>query len=147
MASADLLPLALLYVDRGRSVEGITRFQKLVFLAQKEEEGVEKAFDFYPDKYGPFSSELYNALDDFEDRNLIRQETEHTRGGNEKHVYSLTPYGRKVMRKAREDEKYDDVFEAAQKIKQKHNEMPLDRLLRIVYNRYPDYTDKSELDI
>jgi len=146
MASAELLPLALLFVDGGRPVEGITRFQKLVFLAQKEED-VNNVYDFYSDKYGPFSSELYNALDDFEERDLVRQETEYTRGGNEKHVYSLTDYGRKVMRKARENNKYDDVFEAAQNIKRQHNDTPLDRLLRIVYNRYPDYTDESELDI
>jgi uncharacterized protein YwgA len=53
MTNQSLLPLALLYADGQRKIEGITRFQKLVFLAQ-EETDIEEKFEFTPDNYGPF---------------------------------------------------------------------------------------------
>lgn len=147
MASADLLPLAFLYTDNQRAIEGVTRFQKLVFLAQQET-SLEGGYEYEPDQYGPFSSELYSALEELERKGLIKQATETTRSGNEKYVYSLTKKGQLVVQKILNDEKYEDaseVFDYAQEIKRKHNEEPLDRLLRYVYNEYSSYTENSTI--
>lgn len=148
MSKSDLLPLALLYVDGSESIDGITRFQKLVFLAQKETD-IGIGFDFEADKYGPFSSDLYNAIDELENRGLIRQETEYTRGGNEKYVYSLTPQGQQAARKIlnKDNTAIEQVFDAAEEIKSQHNDQTLERLLRYVYGNYEGYTENSELDI
>jgi DNA-binding PadR family transcriptional regulator len=147
MSGVDLLPVALLYVDRQKSIEGITRFQKLIFLLD-EETDLDVGYDFRPDNYGPFSPELYNVIETLEDRDLVNREVKHTRGGNEKFVYSLTESGRKVAKRVleREDD-VKEVFDAAQEVKQKHNDQSLERLLRYVYNKYPDYTSETKLDI
>jgi len=147
MVSAELLPLALLYVDNQRAIEGITRLQKLVFLAQ-EESSLEIGYEYEADKYGPFSKELYGALDSLESRNLIKREVETTRSGNEKYTYLLTDRGRAVIKEILSNEEYEHarkVFEEAHSIKKQHNQEPLDTLLRYVYRKYPDYTENSTI--
>lgn len=148
MAQSKLLPLALLYVDNQRGIDGATKFQKLVFLSQ-EETDVGSAFDYKSDKYGPFSPELHATLDDLEDRGLIKKEVRTNRSGNKKYVYHLTSTGRTVIKKLmkRDDaEGLEDILDDAQEIKKKHAGKPLDRILKYVYTKYPDYTDKSELN-
>lgn len=146
MTNPYLLPLAMLYVDGRREVDGVTRFQKLVFLAQ-EEAGLGDLFTFESHKYGPFSKELYKGLDELESKNLVRQEKVRTRSGNEKIVYTLTGRGQQVLKHYLNNDEEDvkPVFDAVQKIKQEHNDKPLERLLRYVYNKYPDYTGESEI--
>lgn len=148
MTNPHLLPLALLYVDRSRKIDGITRFQKLAFLAQKDG-GLGELFEFEADKYGPFSKDLYSSIDALQGREMIKCETATTRGGNEKYVYSLTGLGQRAAKSqlAKDDNEIKGLFDIAQKIKTDHNDQPLDRLLRYVYKKYPDYTVNSELDI
>jgi uncharacterized protein YwgA len=145
-----LLPLALAYVDGSDEIEGATRFQKLAFLSQ-EETGVDALHEFQADKYGPFSPSLAAAIDSLESKGLIEKTVETTRSGNEKYNYSITDAGRRVIQSLREDEgkseKVERVLKAAHETKRENNDMPLDRLLRRVYKKYPSYTGKSELDI
>ncbi|ADB60297.1 hypothetical protein Htur_1409 [Haloterrigena turkmenica DSM 5511] len=148
MSHSKLLPLGLLYVDGQREVDGATRFQKLVFLAQ-EETDLYNAFEFRSDKYGPFSPELHATLDKLQERDLIAKEVKKNRSGNEKYAYRLTPTGQQVVQKLinRNDlSGFDDILEDAQNVKKRYNNKPLDRLLRYVYSKYPEYTDESELD-
>ncbi|WP_257300244.1 hypothetical protein [Haloarchaeobius sp. FL176] len=145
MVNADLIPLALLYVDSRRSIDGVTRFQKLVFLGQQEG-GLPDKFHFDPDKYGPFSKELHQTLDDLESRELIEKSVENTRSGNERFEYSISPRGRRVIQTIlNDDHDVDDIFRNAQKLKKSRNDQSLDRLLRYVYRSYPDYTENSEI--
>jgi uncharacterized protein YwgA len=148
MAQNKLLPLALLYVDGQREIDGATKFQKLVFLSQ-EETDVGSPFEYQADKYGPFSPELHATLDDLEDRGLIKKEIRSNRSGNEKYVYHLTSAGSTVIKKLmdRDDaEGLEDVLDDAQEIKKKHANKPLDRILKYVYTKYPAYTENTELD-
>lgn len=146
MTNPYLLPLALLYVDNRREEDGVTRFQKLAFLAQEETE-LGQLFQFQEHKYGPFSKELYGALDELESRDLVRREKRSTRGGNEKIIYTITGRGQQVIKRHLDDgdENVDDVFEAANEIKRAYNDEPLERLLEYVYNKYPRYTGESEI--
>lgn len=148
MVSRHLLPLAMLYVDGSQEIGGITRFQKLVFLAQ-EEGPFEGFYEFEADKFGPFSKELAAVLDRLEDRGLIRQEVVSTRSGNEAYLYSLTGTGRRFVQEqvSKDDPDIKAIFDTAQEIKEKYNDEPLQRLLRIVYRKYPDYTVNSTLNI
>lgn len=149
MTNTKFLPLALLYVNGGRQVEGITRLQKLVFLAQQEYlEEDESGYDFDPYKYGPYSEELTHTLELFEDRGYIEKNVETTRNGNEKYTYSLTDEGWKIVKQGLLDGSEDSqLFEVAKKVKDAHNREPIERVLRYVYNKYPSYAEKSELDI
>jgi len=148
MVNPYLLPLGLLYTDGRREINGATRFQKLVFLAQREE-GLSELFKFEADKYGPFSSDLYAALDELESKNLIDKQKRKTRSGNEMFVYSITSRGQSIIKQRldKDEEGTKKVLDAAQRIKKQHNNEPLERLLRIVYRRYPKLTTESKLDI
>lgn len=146
--SNKLLPLALLYVDGRREIDGATKFQKLVFLAQKETD-IEESFEFRSDKYGPFSPELHATLDELENRNLIRKEIRRNRSGNEKYTYSLTGYGTEVLQKVMDKDEggdFEQILENSDEVKKEYNRKPFDRLLRYVYSKYDEYTDKSELE-
>ncbi len=149
MVNNKLLPLALLYVDRGREIEGITRLQKLVFLAQKDE-GVsgDDGFEFKPYKYGPYSKELMDVLDTLEDRGYIKKTIQTTRSGNEKYIYSLTEDGQELVRKGLLKKRGGkDLLDKSEDVKKKYNQQPIERVLRYVYNKYPEYAKNSELDI
>lgn len=139
-----MVPLAFLYVDGNDRIEGATRFQKLVFLAQKETD-LPGVFNYESDKFGPFSKELYATLDELEDRGLISKEIRKTRNGNEKYTYSLTQKGHRVIQRVKEKADLESYFKPAQEIKAKRNKQPLERLLRYVYSNYPEYTDRSEI--
>lgn len=146
MAKAALLPLALLYTDSRREVSGATRFQKLAFLAQKETD-LDELFQFRSDKYGPFSPTLHSVLSKMEDRGWIKKQVETTSAGNEIHRFRLTQKGEQIARDwaSRDEDEVDKIFRQANEIKQDFNQMPMERLLRYVYKRYPEYTDKSEI--
>lgn len=144
MSQVDVLPLAFLYVDGQKQIEGITRFQKLVFLAQ-EETAVDHQYRFVPEKYGPFSHELYDALEQLGAEGLIREQTRTTPGGSETYVYELTDRGRDLVERIRESEEHDfeGLFDAAARLKRRHGYGSLDQLLRYVYESYPVYTANS----
>lgn len=147
MTNAKLLPLALLHAAEGQSVDGITRLQKLVFLTQQEND-FESEYDFMAYDYGPYSKQLYDALDKLEERDLIAKDTEYTRSGNEKYIYSLTEEGEQ----AAERYLYDDtgssaLVDAASEICDQFNDKTLEHLLQYVYNEYPDFTTRSKLNL
>lgn len=147
MSEAKLLPLALLYAADDQVVDGITRLQKLVFLAQEESE-IESEYDFYAYDYGPYSKQLYDALDTLEDRELIEKEVKSTRSGNEKYIYSLTDKGKTlVMDYLDLGDDRAPVLTTADKITEEYNEMPIQRLLQHVYKEYPESTERSKLSI
>src|SRR5438309_1531287 len=52
---------------------GITRMEKLLFLVEKETEfeGIARFFPFQPHNFGPFSKEVYEAIDFLESCDLI----------------------------------------------------------------------------
>jgi hypothetical protein len=83
-SKAQLL-LALLHANYDddttviNEIEGITRLEKLIFLAQKEEkitienEGKKDNFDFIPFKMGPWSSDVYDEVDFLESMGLLEK--------------------------------------------------------------------------
>lgn len=140
-----LVPLIVLYTDNRSSIDGATRFQKLIFLAQ-EEGGMPKVYDDYrPDRYGPFSKSLHHDLDIFREAGLIERNAITNEYGQGKYVYSLTTKGQKVARGLIED--YRSFFETAEVIKERHNDKPLPDLLDYVYTKYDKYTTASEIDL
>lgn len=144
MTDSGLLPIVLLYIG-GDSIDGATRFQKLVFLAQKETD-LPEIYEYQADKYGPFSPDLSKALDKLEERGYIKKRVEETRAGHEKYNYSLTREGVHLAKKMVNRDKYEDLFEKGEKIKKEHNDKPIDTLLKYVYKKYPKMAENTELD-
>lgn len=135
------LPLLLLYGDRQRPIDGNTRFEKLLFLAQEEilkkkELMSSSAFDFEPDRFGPLSVELYDQLSYLKMSGMIL--------GDDENRYSLTTRGKLFVERVVLP-RNSQVANAIDQLKKKYGSMDLTVLLKYVYNSYPEFTVKSEI--
>lgn len=143
--NSKLLPLGLLEAAEDDTVEGITRFQKLVFLAQREQP-VESLYDFEAADYGPFSKELYDDLDKLVAKGFLAREKEQTQLRNTKQVYELTEKGQRALNNAPESDKPSTDDGLAEVIRE-YDSMNLWSLLEYVYDEYPKMAENTELDI
>lgn len=146
-----MLPLALLHATEGHQIEGRTRFQKLIFLMQKEGEldGLEPTdtYRFEPYDYGPFSSKLYDDLDDHIERGLIADSMEKLDEEEDivKYEYQLKEDGEEFVEEQLSDNDLQRIVEEAERIVQEYGDVQLPDLIDIVYSKYPDYAENSVL--
>lgn len=137
---SDLI-LLLLYGDNKFPIEGITRFEKLVFLTQKKvldiSENVKIKFDFGPDRFGPLSMEIYDELDFLKSVGMIKD-------GNRK-KYEITDKGIQFLEKKTFERVSEDMRKRISNIKETYGKEELNDLLKYVYITYPDFTVNSEI--
>lgn len=158
ITTEERLPLFLLFAEEGEEVSGITRFQKLVFLAQKgglSDDPIEpledmETFEYEPNDYGPFSRELYDALDDLEADGLVEVETKLTRSGNERKDYVLTKEGERTAENLFGDlpedpTEFDHDLKVLKAVKRLYNDRPIVGLIDDLYAEYPEYAKDSVL--
>jgi len=143
-----LLPLAILELADEDTVEGITRFQKLVFLSQ-EEILDEQFYNFVAGSYGPFSKSLYDDIDKLVAKGFIREDKEQSGGidNGDKQVYSLGPKGRSALMRA--EQKGDTPFSMGdlRALVDDYEKMGLWELLEYVYGEFPEMAENSNLHI
>ena len=147
--NTKLLPLAFLECNDEEPIEGITRFMKLVFLAQKEKVG-EDFYRYKPGQYGPYSKSLYDDIDKLESEGFIRRRDKRTGDDkNDKQTYELTEKGERTLNRARElpGNDFPEAIEGLETVKSQYNEMDLWELLEYVYGEYPEMAENSVLDI
>jgi uncharacterized protein len=157
--SNDFILLLVLYADNQSMIIGKTRLQKMIFLYEKEchksinqqREANLFDFDFFPHHYGPFSKELYKHLKNLktfgmitienesypEDENFIEKESQ----------YCITQDGIATI--------HEEIFQAQrinqiemeilETFKKEYNAMNLNELIRLVYEKYPEYTNNSKI--
>jgi len=149
MRDPTLLPLSILYTNSDEAVEGITRFQKLVFLAQEEILDQEQYEDFRPDDYGPFSVDLYDDIDWLCDEGLVDCETSITENGNDKQIYRLTDEGRELVEKMLRTSINNNEIpeEDLSHLNQQYCDMPLLQLLKRIYLEHPEMAKNSRLNL
>ena len=135
------LTLCLLYVDGQFPIEGMTRFEKLIFLTKEEvlKKGKEEVreFTFEPDRFGPLAVELYDELDFLKSSGLV--------SATPQNGFEITESGKRYFEtkvKARISPK---VMEKIEQVKERWAKQDLSELLKYVYQKYPDYTVKSEI--
>lgn len=151
--------------ERPGYLEGVTRLEKLIFLLERETPArdwmTEKA-DFRSWRFGPFSSKIYEAADTLAAAGMIRDSA--SKAGNvEDRWESLTalmddrdvdPYTTRTFELTDRGQKYynallQELPPDAEKVlgdfKSKFGRLPLRRLVRYVYERYPQFTDRSEI--
>lgn len=145
MEDSGLFPIALLYAQGASGVEGATRFQKLVFLAQ-EETDLGSRYTFHAEKYGPYSYDLASTLEMTIDRDVVTRNVIENEVGNEKHAYGLTEKGVRMAKEMVSREEYERMFDVAARTKRRFDGWQLDRLLRYVYRNYPEYATETDLD-
>jgi hypothetical protein len=146
--------------QRGR-IEGITRLEKLVFLVEKElkPRWLTENADFVGHNFGPFSAKIYNAVDTLAAAKLVEDsgalasstedawETEHVIGATPSDPYAtrnfeLTPLGERYYKALLKDLP-DGVERELADFKGRFATLPLRQLVRYVYERHPDFTDRS----
>lgn len=158
ITTEERLPLFLLFAEEGEEVSGITRFQKLVFLAQKgglSDDPIKpledmETFEYEPNDYGPFSRELYDTLDDLEADGLVEVETKPTRSGNERKDYVLTKEGERIAEDLFDDlpddpTEFDHDLKVLKAVKRLYNDRPIVGLIDDLYAEYPEYAKDSVL--
>lgn len=154
-------------------VQGITRMMKLLFLLEKEG-SVRDGFSFVPYKMGPFSSEVYPELEflrnfPLPDTPLVEgvdgnaasdggevspeqiqyvddiQFDEAPPDNAEVNVsFRLTDIGQKLAKELWNDLSDKDRT-TIESIKTQYGNLPLRRLLKYVYENYPEMTVNSEI--
>lgn len=139
------IPLAFLYTRNRSSVDGSTRFQKLVFLAQEETELPEE-YEFEPNNFGPFSQRLASDLDLLRARGLVEKREEPNGVGNTRHVYRLTRDGIQVAKDFASRDASGTIFGCAKDVKVEWADARIDALVRYVYRKYDGYTDETALN-
>ncbi|USZ67007.1 Panacea domain-containing protein [Halorussus salilacus] len=145
-----LLPLSLLYEADNHQVQGRTRMQKLVFLAQKRlnDEGL-RPYRYIAYDYGPFSKDLLDALEEYDEEGLIDRRIERTWDGSEKYIYQLTGEGKqnfeRNLRESPDAEEIEQIRATSSEVIGGFNKMSISKLLDYVYNEYPDYAENSVL--
>lgn len=165
MNAKRVLPLALLHAAGGH-IKGKTRFQKLAFIAEQrlEKEGI-SPLDFIPYNYGPFSKDLYDALDYLEKEGLVEVKDKPTYGGDTRYDYHLTAYGRRKSDQnfperngdgkiviggeisiSDEQQKLHTLYEISDAVVKEYNEMPISNLIDEVYEMHPEYAENSVLN-
>ena len=162
LAKEDILLLLFLAFSSSKTqhkIAGIARVEKLMYLLQREtvfSGKLQEKFDFKAWKFGPFSKQIYEALDflsslslvDVEEKELANYvdymegdelvETDQQDAVVEK-VFSLTDRGVKVaeaLRKAISENDWAEVTGLASKFER----MPLTGLIQYVYHKYPETT-------
>lgn len=143
-------------------IEGITRLEKLVFLLEQETnlgELLTERPEFVAHNFGPFSAKVYQAVETLEAADLITDSaalspTEEDSWESDQIIgeepatsyttrdFELTDLGRQYYR-ALIEELPHGVEAAVAEFKDRFGGLPLRQLIRYVYRRYPNLTDKS----
>lgn len=147
--------------------DGITRLEKLLFLVDKETDladEISESFDFQPYHYGPYSKEVYDAVEFLESMKLLQETSVDAVSGldieeeldtldlddmNEEGPYvlrrlELTDDG-KAVAQVLSKRISPKGKESLKEIKDRYGTMPLRTLLRYVYATYPDFASQSKI--
>ena len=173
--------LALLYAREAATggvaspVVGITRLEKLLFLAKIEESFLrnvteEQDFHFIPFRMGPWTQEVYDEIDFLESIGLLEKK-ERGEVSVEDEAHNNELFSDLLLDKYQSDafsrNEATDSFQLTEdgrkkaseiwlrlsdeerqkliRLKRKFNNMNLRQFLRYVYAKYPEYTEASEI--
>lgn len=172
-SSLDLL-LVLLYAPGasgvpGEPIDGITRLQKLMFLlgqgqGPREVVAAAKEYPFNAYKMGPFAQELYRDIDMLRSLGFLRTErldytiTDDRDRDPEDSAFDSAPAVREIESVRFKLSEHGiivgrELFESLTKkdreglveFKRFFNSLSLRQLLIFVYQKYPEFTTKSEI--
>ncbi len=157
--------------EYGERIEGITRLDKLLYLLVKETkvgEPLEKELGFEAYDYGPYSSEIYDAMETLRDVGLVNVQTREYRSYEEisdvqmifretlddetaltaatrqVQIFALSEAGMRAGKKLFDllsPEEQTDV----RRVKERFNSISLKELIEYVYRKYPYSAVKSKV--
>lgn len=143
-------------------IQGVTRLEKLIFLLERETSvGKQLAEDpnFESHNFGPFSEKVYQAVDVLVAAGLLQDSAQLSRSTEDTweseqvvgtvqadpyatRNFTLTDRGRKYYQ-ALITELPRDTESTLAGFKARFGQLPLRQLVRYVYKKYPDFTEKS----
>lgn len=146
-------------------LEGITRLEKLIFLLEREtpaRDWMTETADFRSWRFGPFSSKIYEAADTLAAAGMIRDSASKATDIEDRwesvtallDERDVDPYTTRTFELTERGQKYyqallselpPDAEDVLTDFKTRFGRLPLRRLVRYVYERYPQFTDKSEI--
>jgi uncharacterized protein len=147
-------------------LDGVTRLEKLVFLLEHEtpvRSWATEAADFRSHKFGPFSAKIYKAADTLSAYGLLRDSASLSDNTEDRWeavnvVFDerdeLDPYTTRTFKLTERGRQYyaalirelpPEAEELLTRFKDRFASLPLRQLVRYVYERYPEFTDKSEI--
>lgn len=134
--------LLLLYGDNAYPIDGNTRFEKLIFLAQKEiidkwDIIMSSPFNYQADRFGPMATEMYDEIAYLKENGMLEEFG--------KNQYRITEKGKRFVEKIIAKRVPQKIIEAIDAKKRAYDRTDLINLLRYVYEKFPDYTEKSEI--
>lgn len=147
--------------DADKQIRGITRLEKILFLADQEgdvQKSILERLQFVPYHYGPYSREVYQAVELLQEAGLIRELrtldpdtvddmeevfTDATEEEGVERCFQLTEEGVDVAHHI--GRAFPNTWRTLSKIKDTYAGMPLRKLIRSVYTRYPKYAEKSRI--
>jgi len=118
----------------------VTVAMKSAFLLQQEA-GLNLGYDFIPYKYGPFSKEVYEDIEELEKNLLVervkpKKDIEMT---EIRLIEEFKDWTEKII-----DSLPEDIKEIVKAYIEKYGKMELNELLDYVYAKYPEYATKSK---
>lgn len=132
----DSIPLTLFATENPFTTK--TRLQKLVFLTVTETQST-LSFDFYPYDYGPFSKQLLNDINRFEEHDLITTQT-----ATSSVSYELTEEGQEALDTLRtERDACEANHEYTLTIYDEYGDHRVRTLLDYIYKEYDEYVYAS----
>lgn len=145
-AARPIYVLMLLAGDKGEPVLGRTRFEKLVFLVQKQVIEERKSslsddlYHFRPLHFGPFSEEVFDDFSALQVLNLASVSGD----GSEDQVFSITDRGKRALERLLDANPVAGrVFSEVEKLKKTYGKLDLNALVGSVYRTYPEFTSRS----
>jgi len=134
--------LLLLHADSGYPIDGNTRFEKLIFLIQKEiidkwDVVMSSTFNYEPDRFGPLATEMYDEIAYLKENGMLEEI-----GRNR---FKITRKGVRFVEQVITRRVPQKIMEAIDAKKRTYDKVELNSLLRYVYLNYPAYTEKSEI--
>lgn len=146
-------------------LEGVTRLEKLIFLLEREtpvREWMTDKADFRSYRFGPFSSKVYEAVDLLVAADMVRDSARKADDVEDRWESvnalmdegDLDPYTTRDFTLTPRGKQYYDVLlselppnaeQVLRDFKRKFARLPLRQLVRYVYERYPQFTDQSEI--
>ncbi|MDO8184676.1 hypothetical protein Q5424_04925 [Conexibacter sp. JD483] len=146
-------------------LDGVTRLEKLIFLLEREtpvSKWMTERADFRSWRFGPFSAKVYEAADKLAAYDLLRDSARQAKSAEDgwESVSALMDRGDVDPYTTRDFELTErgmDYYRALlselppeaelvlRDFKKRFASLPLRQLVRYVYERYPQFTDKSEI--
>lgn len=146
-------------------IRGVTRLEKLVFLLEREtpaREWMTESPEFRSYRFGPFSEKVYAAADTLAAADLVTDSASEATDVSDRWESvsqlmdpgDLDPYTTRDFTLTERGRAYYSALlrelppgaeEVLRAFKGRFARLPLRQLVRYVYERYPQFTDKSEI--